>query len=277
MTSVQTLSLRASDGKTRLHACLQGPADAPFITLLHTLATHSALFDEDAARLGQQYRVLRLDMRGHGHSQPGPTGHGYTLPGLATDVLAAWDQLGIKTSHLLGLSIGGMVALEVALAAPARVTSVIAADCRADAPPPFLALWPARRALLLDGGLGAVADATLPSWLTPAAPAEAVAKARAMILATSPAGYVAATHALEGVRLAPRLPGLQPPSLFLAGSNDGLFPAAARAMADAVPTSRLAILQGPAHLPNLEAPEAFHAAIQPFLAQHDTVHEGVPA
>jgi len=164
-----------------------------------------------------------------------------------------------------------MVALEVALAAPARVTCVVAADCRADAPPPFLALWPARRALLLDQGLDAVADITLPTWLTPAAPADAVAKARAMILDTSPAGYIAATHALEGVRLAPRLPGLKPPALFLAGSNDGLFPAAARAMAAAVPSSRLAILQGPAHLPNLEAPEAFHAAIQPVFAQHDEV------
>jgi 3-oxoadipate enol-lactonase len=271
MGQVQPLGLFASDGETRLHACLQGPADAPVVTLLHTLATHMALFDDDAARLATRWRVLRLDMRGHGQSQPGPTGHGYTLPMLAADVLAAWEQLGIARSHLLGLSIGGMIALEVALAAPARVASVVAADCRADAPPPFLALWPARRSLLIDAGLDALADITLPSWLTPGAPAEAVDKARAMILATSPAGYIAATHALEGVAIAPRLPRLRPPALFLAGSNDGLFPAAARAMAGAVPHSRLAILQGPAHLPNLEAPDAFHAAVQPFLAQHDEV------
>jgi 3-oxoadipate enol-lactonase len=271
MPGVQHLTIRASDGETLLHACLQGPADAPVITLLHTLATHAALFDDDAARLASRWRVLRLDMRGHGQSQPGPTGHGYSLSCLAADVLAAWDQLAIPRSHLLGLSIGGMIALEVALAAPSRVASVVAADCRADAPPPFLALWPARRALLADSGLDAVADLTLPTWLTPAAPAEAVASARAMILATSPAGYIAATHALEGVAITPRLPALKPPALFLAGSNDGLFPAAARAMAEAVPSSRLAILQGPAHLPNLEAPEAFHAAIQPFFASHDEV------
>lgn len=268
---MQQLSLSASDGETRLHACLQGPPDAPVVTLLHTLATHSALFDDDAARLASRWRVLRLDMRGHGQSQPGPTGHGYSLPMLAADVLTAWEQLGIACSHLIGLSIGGMIALEVALAAPSRVTSIVAADCRADAPPPFLALWPARRALLVDGGLDAVADITLPTWLTPAAPPQAMDKARAMILATSPAGYVAATHALEAVAIAPRLPRLRPPALFLAGSNDGLFPAAARAMAEAVPSSRFTILQGPAHLPNLEAPDAFHAAVQPFLAQHDEV------
>jgi|GEM_PF-691230 len=268
---MQTFQIPSQDAV--LHARLEGPANAPVITLLHTLATTMALYDEQARDLAASYRVLRLDMRGHGQSTAGPntsTGQtdpetAYTLAALAQDVITVWDHLGIKTSHLLGLSIGGMIALEVALTHPSRVTSLIAADCRADVPPPFLALWPARRALLAEHGLSAVADATLPTWFTPSALPEAIAEARAMILETSPAGYYGATRALEGVNITPRLPSLKTPTLFLAGSNDGVFPQAAHAMAEASPNSRAHIIQGPAHLPNLEAPAAFAAAITPFL------------
>jgi 3-oxoadipate enol-lactonase len=164
-----------------------------------------------------------------------------------------------------------MIALELSLTQPTRVTSLVAGDCRADAPPAFLALWPARRALLAEHGLEALADATLPSWLTPTASAAAVAEARAMIKATNPDAYVAATCALEGVDLLPRLPLLQTPTLYLAGEQDGAFPAALAAMADITPNSRLQLIQGAAHLPNLEAPEAFAAAVLPFLAEHTRV------
>ncbi|WP_439534789.1 alpha/beta fold hydrolase [Polymorphobacter sp.] len=267
MTSAQAFHIPSADGEAMLHARLDGPRSAPVLTLLHTLATSTALYNPNIPALAADYRVLRLDMRGHGRSTAG-TRPRWTIASLAADVLHAWDHLGIDASHLLGLSIGGMIGLEAALAHPARVLSLVAGDCRADAPPPFLALWPARRDLLETGGLAAVADATLPTWLTPAAAAEAVAEARAMILATSPAGYVAATHALETVDILPRLPGLAVPTLYLAGREDGAFPAALAAMQQATPGSRLHLIDATAHLPNLEAPEAFAAAVLPFLAQH---------
>jgi 3-oxoadipate enol-lactonase len=270
VTDAQAFTIPSVDGEALLHARLDGPKAAPVLTLLHTLATSTALYDINIPALAADYRVLRLDMRGHGHSTPGNHPR-WTLKSLAEDVGHVWSHLGIEASHLLGLSIGGMIALELALASPTRVTSLIAGDCRADAPPAFLALWPARRALLAEQGLEALADATLPSWLTPTASAAAMAAARAMIHATSPDGYVAATYALEGVDLLPRLPLLQTPTLYLAGEQDGAFPAALAAMTELTPSSRLQLIKGAAHLPNLEAPEGFAAAVLPFLAEHTRV------
>jgi 3-oxoadipate enol-lactonase len=270
MTS-QAFTLSSPEGEALLHARLDGPDAAPVLTLLHTLATSSALYEINLPALTAHHRVLRIDMRGHGQSTAGTPGpKGWTLAALAADVVHVWDHLGIKASHLLGLSIGGMIALEVALAHPPRVHSLIAADCRADAPPPFLALWPARRALLADHGLEALADATLPSWLTPAASPAAIAHARAMILATSPHAYVAATRALEGVDILPRLAGLAVPTLYLAGREDGAFPAALKTMAE-ITNSPLHLIDNTAHLPNLEAPAAFAAAVLAFIAQHEPV------
>jgi 3-oxoadipate enol-lactonase len=270
MAGQRALQLPAASGGARLHVLLDGPEGAPVITCLHTLATNADLFDADMARLMRDHRVLRIDFRGHGRSTAGPRQDdpqaAYTLAELAADVVAVWDALEIGTSSVLGLSLGGMIALELGLAHPARVDCLIAAGCRADAPPVFRETWQARRAILAEGGLKAVADVTLPTWLTPAASPEAVAQARRMIEATSVAGYAGATRALEGLDLLPRLPGLTRPALFLVGSNDGAHPAAQREMAAATPGSRFVEIDGPAHLLNLEAPEAFADAALDFFA-----------
>jgi 3-oxoadipate enol-lactonase len=270
----QAFTIPSADGEALLRASLDGPETAPetapVLTLLHTLATSTALYARNMPALAADYRVLRLDMRGHGHSTPGSQRR-WTIKSLAEDVGHVWNHLGIETSHVLGLSIGGMIALELALGWPTRVTSLIAGACRADAPPAFRALWPARRALLAQHGLEALADATLPSWLTAKASPAAMAEARAMIMATSPDAYLAATYALEGVDLLPRLPLLQTPTLYLAGEHDGAFPAALAAMAEITPNSRLLLIEGAAHLPNLEAPKPFAAAVLPFLAEHSRV------
>jgi 3-oxoadipate enol-lactonase len=269
MAGGRTFQIPAASGGARLHAVLEGPEGKPVMTCLHTLATNASLFDGGMERLTRHYRVLRIDLRGHGQSTAGARQDdlqtAYTLTELAADVVAVWDALAIGSSGVLGLSLGGMIALELGLSHPARVDSLIAAACRADAPPVFRETWQARRAILAEGGLKAVADVTLPTWLTPEAPPEAVAQARQMIEATSIAGYAGATRALEGLDLLPRLPGLTRPTMFLVGSRDGPHPAAQREMAAATPGSRFVEIDGPAHLINLEAPDAFLDAVLDFF------------
>ncbi len=262
-------SIRSGDAL--LHARIEGRPGAPFITCLHALATDSRLWEPQLAALCGSFQILTIDMRGHGRSTPGSDAGlaaAFTLDSLAADVVAVWDALGISQSAVLGLSIGGMLGLELALAHPERVTALVAADCRADAPQPFKAMWPARRAVLADGGLEAVADATIATWfghLRSSAPHPAEALARAMITATSPAGYAGASRALEGLDLLPRLPGMTRPVLYVVGSEDGVHPAAMRAMSAATPGSALIELPGAGHLASLEQPEAFSAAVLPFL------------
>ncbi len=267
-------SIRSGDAQ--LHARVEGRPGAPFITCLHALATDTRLWGPQLAALCGSFQILTIDMRGHGRSTPGSDAGlaaAFTLNGLAADVVAVWDALGISRSAVLGLSIGGMLGLELALAHPERVTALVAADCRADAPQPFKAMWPARRAVFAEAGLEALADATIATWFghlradepNLAAPHPAEALARAMITNTSPAGYAGASRALEGLDLLPRLSGMTRPVLYIVGSEDGMHPAAMRVMSAATPGSALIELPGAGHLASLEQPDAFSAVVLPFL------------
>lgn len=250
-----------------IHARIEGEPDRPWLTALHALATDLHLWDGQMADWLARFRVLRLDMRGHGRSPPGnPPPE--RIESLAADVAAVWDALDIDSSVLIGLSIGGMIALEAGLATPERISGIVAVDCRADAPEPFRAMWDQRRALLATQGMEAVADATLPTWFTPETLAHSpakVAQIRGTITATSSEGYVSATRALQQLAIRPRLSQLAVPLLYVVGDRDGAHPQAMAEMAAATPGARLETLGDAAHLSNVEQPAAFAAATLPFL------------
>jgi 3-oxoadipate enol-lactonase len=255
-------------GFGRLHVEIDGPQDAPAVTLLHSLATSGALWTSEAAALSRRYRVLRIDARGHGGSDvPAEL---YVFDDLADDIVAVWDALAIRRSAVIGLSMGGMTAFGLALRHPGRVTRILAADCRADAPEFFQAMWDGRRKLLAEQGMEAVAEATLPTWLTDATRTshpDLVGRVKAMILATDPDGYRHATTALQRLDYKRSLAEIRVPTTLVVGAQDGPHPAEMRAMADLIPSARFVEIAGAAHLANLERPEAFMSAITTFLAQ----------
>lgn len=241
---------------------IDGEAGAPWLTLLHSLATHSDLWAPQVAALQGRFRILSLDFPGHGASAA-PAG-ALTIGGLADQVLRVWDALGVARSHVAGLSLGGMTALELGLAAPERIGALVAADCRADAPAVFRDMWSERQAMVRAGGLAAIVEPTLASWLTPATRSERrdlVSEVEAMILATAPAGYLAATAALQGLDVKPRLGAMTARTWFVCGDADGPHPAEMQSMAQATPGSAYVEIAGAAHLANLEQPEAFNAAL----------------
>lgn len=253
-------------GDIQLYAEVAGEPERPWLTCLHSLATDRRLWDAQMPTLARRFCVLRIDLRGHGRSEAGEPG--YCLDSLAQDVVAVWDALGVDRSAVLGLSLGGMIALQLALDQPPRVSRIIAADCRSDAPDTFRIMWQQRRALLREGGLPAVAEATLPTWFTPAtlaADPPFVAQIRSMIEGTSEAGYIGATLALEQLALKPSLPEIRCPTRFIVGEADGVHPAAMREMRALVAGASLVELAGAAHLSNVEQPRAFNEAVMTFL------------
>ncbi len=101
----------------RVYFDLAGPQNAPTVCFTHSLNSDGGMWVEQMVPLlAAGYRVLRLDMRGHGGSEP--VDGDYTMDALAADVKGALDVLDIKKVHYIGLSIGGMIGQGFALANP---------------------------------------------------------------------------------------------------------------------------------------------------------------
>jgi pimeloyl-ACP methyl ester carboxylesterase len=111
----------------RFHYTEWGASTAPALVLLHGVTGHARTWDEEAAALASRYRVLALDQRGHGDSDPSPSGD-YTVATMSADVTAFADALGLARFSLVGLSMGGRVAIAFAGQAPRRVDRLVIVD-----------------------------------------------------------------------------------------------------------------------------------------------------
>ena len=251
-----------------IHYLTAGSGDGPWVTLSHSIAADHTFWDAEAAALAAGYRVLRYDTRGHGATAVGDDP--YSLDLLARDVIGLWDGLSIARSHFIGLSLGGMIGLVLGLDHPGRADKLVIANARSLADPPFTALWDQRIALAENEGMAPIAEASLARWFTAEFITEnphKVARVRAVIEHTPPAGFAGAGRAIRDIGLHKRLGNLACPTLFIAGAEDGACPAEGiRADHQTVPGSRYLELSPAAHIPNLEQPQAFMDAVAEFLA-----------
>lgn len=253
-------------GGNRLHISIDGRGDGTWLTLLNSLAADMRMWEPQLGAFGKEFRLLRIDARGHGGSSAdNPPA---SVDDLASDVAGVWDALGIERSHVVGLSLGGMTGFGLALAYADRVLHLVAADCRADAPPFFVEMWDKRQQTLREGGIAAVAEGTLPIWFSEATRKERpeiVEAARTMIVGTSEAGYMGASRALQKLDYKRKLPELKSPTLFLTGALDGPHPKEMREMAALVPGAEFVEIADAAHIANMEQPESFNEAVLRFL------------
>lgn len=121
-----------------LNTAIDGETDKPWIVLSNSLGANLHMWAPQTDVLTQNYRVLRYDTRGHGESDA-PDGP-YSFDDLLGDVTGLMDAYEIETAAFMGLSMGGMTGLGLALEHADRVTRVVCADGRADAPEPFRAM-----------------------------------------------------------------------------------------------------------------------------------------
>lgn len=249
----------------RLSAQIDGAEGKPWLLLSNSLAADLTMWDDQIALFTQTHRVVRYDTRGHGQSEA-PSG-AYDFPMLVADMAAVLDAVGADRADICGLSLGGMTALGMALAHPARVGRMLVCDARADAPEPFVTGWDDRIAVVESKGTAGLVDGTLARWFTANAPQSARDRAAAMIRTTPDAGYIGCARALQTLDYLRHLGNMTVPVLYLVGEEDmGAPPQAMEAMAAATPGGRLIRLPGLAHVPNMENPAAFNAAISDWLA-----------
>ncbi len=253
--------------RIKLNTQIDGSEGAPWIVLSNSLGATLAMWDPQIKFLTQKYRVLRYDSRGHGGSDV-PEGP-YSFDQLTGDVVNLMDDMGIEKASFMGLSKGGMTGLGLALHHPERFERIVCADGRADAPEGFRNMWDERIAKVRDGGLEVIADGTLASWMTPdwhEANPDASASIRAMVTSNNPDGYISCCQALKKLDYLKDLGQVTIPILFVGGEKDmGASPETMQAMADATPGGKYVQVPDAAHVANINRPEAFNAAIAPFL------------
>ncbi len=246
---------------------VDGAGELPWLVLSHSLASDHTMWDGEMPALTKAFRVLRFDTRGHGASVA-PLG-AYGFNDLADDVIAVMDHHGVATASFMGLSLGGMTGLGLALAHPERVERLVCCAARADAPDTYRQGWDERLALVNTQGTGGLVEGTLQRWLTAPfrdAHPEAVAKVAAGIRATSDQGYKSCVAALKSLDYLKDLGGLRVPTLYVAGAEDVSVPVAVvEEMATLTPGARLAVVPDAAHLININQPGGFAAALAGFL------------
>jgi 3-oxoadipate enol-lactonase len=253
----------------RLYYDLTGPEDGPVVCITHSLASDGGSWAEQLPSLLQSgFRVLRLDMRGHGGSDP--VNGDYTMPALAADVAATLDALAIPRVHYIGLSIGGMIGQAFAIEHGAKVISAMWCDTLPASPAGAAAVWDERmNTVRRANSLEPLADATMERWFTDAFRAGKPARWRQIrdtIAATTPAGYLGCSAAIMNFEFTGKLPSLRIPVLVLCGSDDAGTPASEnRRLAGLVPGARYEEISGMRHFPNVEAPDVFNRIMMGWL------------
>jgi 3-oxoadipate enol-lactonase len=266
MGLARTVSVNGVDIVT----CVEGRDALPWIVVSNSLAADYSSWDEQVRFLTERFRVLRYDTRGHGGSSA-PEGP-YTFKDLTADVLGLMDHYGIDSASFLGLSMGGMTGLGLAIDHPARITQLVCCDARSDAVPPFVDNWTARIASVESAGsMEPVAAFNKDRWFTGAFIAsrpEVVRKAMNMILATSMRGYIGCARALQRLDYKRHLTRIACPTLFVCGAQDAASPPAVmQEMAGLVSGSVFKLVDPGAHMCAMENPLGFNAVIGEWLSR----------
>jgi len=245
------------------HYRLDGREGAPWLVFSNSLTTDLGMWDGEVAKLQERYRILRYDARGHGKTEASAPPYSFDL--LVSDVIALMDALTIDKAHYVGLSLGGMTGLGVAIEHGDRLHSLAACDARAFAEPAWAELWNGRMDVVRKAGMDALVEPTIERWFTEdfrKTSPEVLDKVRAMISATAADGYIGCAQALQQLNYAPRLGEIGVPCLFMTGASDQSTPPdASRAMHEAVPGSTCVIVDPASHISNMENPEQFDRAL----------------
>lgn len=243
-----------------------GPETGPAVVFSNSLGTDMRIWDEVVAHLPEGLRIIRYDARGHGLSSV-PEGP-YFMGDLVADVASLLDALSVRESLFVGVSLGGMIAQGLAAERPELVRAMVLSHTGAKIG--THASWHDRIHAVEEGGIEALADATMSRWFAKATHAERpdhVAAMRNMLTRTPQEGYIASMHAISETDLFDSTARLRLPTLGIAGSEDGSTPPdMVREVTDLVPGSRFELLRGTGHLACTEKPADYAALLSGFIS-----------
>ncbi len=239
------------------------------VVLIHGHPFDRTLWGPQLAALRDGFRVVVPDLRGFGESPVTPGS--VTMREYAADVEDLLDDLGINRAAVIGLSMGGLVTMELAGARPERYWAIGLVATTAEPVTAQEKLTRRQRADAVErDGMGVLVDYMHTGLYGPGCPPAVRARVDAMMAATSPAGAAAALRGrAERPDYRPVLAALDVPALVCAGSADPWSDAAVTAeIVACLRHPELVMIDGAGHLPNLEAEQQFNKALREFLQAH---------
>jgi 3-oxoadipate enol-lactonase len=240
------------------------------IVLSHALGCDLTMWDAVAGQLAPDFTVLRYDHRGHGASEV--VAGTCTIEDMADDAAALIAAQVGGPVHFVGLSLGGMVAQQIAVAHPELISSIVVANSSSRYDEDARAMWRARVETVLKDGMAAIADGAMQRWFTPEFRADGdgarrVAALRSVLEACDPRSYAAVCDAVSRIDFGASNARIACPALVIGGTRDEATPMAmSETICKAISGAELATIDA-SHLSAVEKPVEFAGLVAGFVGR----------
>ena len=251
-----------------LHFRDEYPHQARTLVFVNALGTDLRIWDDVVAGYAGAFRILRYDLRGQGLSDAPPAP--YSIDDHVADLAALLDSHKIGGAIIIGMSVGGMVALALAAARPDLVRLLVLCDTAHRIGTPEM--WSARIEAVRANGLASIADAVLERWLSAEfrqAHAVDLAGYRNMLTRNLAEGYIGTCATLRDTNLTSVASRLTQATLCLVGEADGATPPAlVQSLSEMIPNATFETIQNAGHLPCIEQPGLLSSRIESFVGRN---------
>lgn len=249
-----------------IHYRAEGLNDGkPVIAFINSLGTDFRIWEPVVAALGQSYAYVLHDKRGHGLSDVGATP--YSIADHVGDLAALLDHLNVGKAIIWGLSVGGLIAQGLYARSPDLVSALVLSNTAHKIGTSDM--WNARIDKIAADGLGSIVEPVMERWFTPAfrQPGNALyAGARNMMARQSAKGYSGTCAAIRDADFTALAAQISVPVLCVAGDSDGSTPPdLVQALCDLIPGAQFITIDDCGHIPCLEQPASYAAAVSNFL------------
>ena len=259
----------ALENNNYLNIEVTGSLDLPKIIFSNSLGSDLRMWNPQVESMKDKYCIIRYDKRGHGNSSPaqGP----YSFDMLENDVIKIMDDLEIEKANFVGLSMGGMTSLGLALKHQKRFDKFVCCAARADMPKPMQDGWNQRIAVVKENGTAGVVNGSLERWYSEEftkdpSNSDVINLSKEMITNTSKEGYIGSCEAIKKLDYLKELSTINKEILYISGEIDMGAPAMAmEEMHHLTPNSKYECISGAAHILNIECAEKVNNIILDFL------------
>lgn len=243
-------------------------ASGEAIVFVHGVGSTAAIWDYQLAEFASDYRCFAVELRGNGASKPEPPPEQITREGFADDVLAVVDAAQVQRFHVVGCSLGGVVAFELWKRAPERLLSMTLGGSFAAYNDSAAYAAAVIEAVISAGTMTAFAAARVEKLGLP--PGPRMRETIEQMACKSVESYCASTQATWTGDYRSLLSTITVPVLVVCGARDAVAPPRySQQIAQAVRDARLEVIDGAGHVVNADAPERFNALLKQFLSSND--------